>query len=75
MEEAKKAVPELPGLVEGQAPSVGFDPGESWMEFSLNLTVKRFVDQYGVRTRCGSASSRGSPGKGSRSRSPRGPSM
>jgi small-conductance mechanosensitive channel len=49
MEEAKKAVAELPGLVEGQEPSVGFDPGESWVEYGLNLTVKRFVDRYDVQ--------------------------
>lgn len=49
MEEAQKAVTELPGLVEGQKPSVGFNPGESWVEFSLNFTVKRFVDQYAVQ--------------------------
>ncbi len=50
MEEAQKAVQELPGLVEGQAPSVSFNPGESWMEVSLNFTVKRFVDQYAVQS-------------------------
>jgi small-conductance mechanosensitive channel len=49
MEEAQKAVLELPGLVEGQKPSVGLNPGESWVEVSLNFTVKRFVDQYAVR--------------------------
>ncbi len=49
MEEAQKAVLELPGLVEGQEPSIGFNPGESWVEFSLNFTVKRFVDQYAVQ--------------------------
>lgn len=49
MEEARKAVEELPGLVKDQAPSVAFNPAESWMEVSLNLTVKRFVDQYAVQ--------------------------
>jgi small-conductance mechanosensitive channel len=49
MEEAQKAVSDLPGLVEGQQPSVAFNPGESWAEFSLDFTVKRFVDQYAVK--------------------------
>jgi small-conductance mechanosensitive channel len=49
VEEAQKAVSDLPGLVEGQKPSVAFNPGESWVEFSLNFTVKRFVDQYAVQ--------------------------
>jgi small-conductance mechanosensitive channel len=49
MEEAQKAVSDLPGLVEGQKPSVAFNPVESWVEFSLNFTVKRFVDQYAVQ--------------------------
>ncbi len=49
MEEARKAVPELPGLVKDQAPSVAFNPAESWVEFSLNFRVKRFVDQYAVQ--------------------------
>ncbi len=50
VEEAKKAASELPGLVEGQAPSVSFDSAESWVECSLNLSVKRFIDQYGVKS-------------------------
>ncbi len=49
MDEARRAVLELPGLVEDQAPSVGFNQGDSWMEVSLNFEVKRFVDQYSVQ--------------------------
>jgi small-conductance mechanosensitive channel len=49
MEVAEKAVAELPGLVEGQKPSVSFNPGESWVEYGLNLTVRGFVDQYDVQ--------------------------
>ena len=50
VEEAKKAAAELPGLAEGQTPSVSFDFAESWVECSLNLSVKRFIDQDGVKS-------------------------
>jgi small-conductance mechanosensitive channel len=50
MEEAMKAAAELPGMVEGQKPSVSFDFGESWVECSLNISVRRFIDQYGVKS-------------------------
>ncbi len=49
MEEAKKAVAELPGLVKDKEPSVAFAPGESSLDFTLAFTVRRFVDQYGVQ--------------------------
>jgi small-conductance mechanosensitive channel len=48
-DEAKKAVEELPGLVRNQEPVVSFTPGESWVDFSIGFTVKKFVDQYGVQ--------------------------
>jgi small-conductance mechanosensitive channel len=50
VEEAIKAAAELPGLVEGQKPSVDFDFAESWVECSLNLSVRRFIDQAGVKS-------------------------
>jgi len=50
LDEAKRAVAELPGLVEGQEPSVTFDEAESWVECSIGLSVKRFADQYVVRS-------------------------
>ncbi len=50
VEEAIKAAAELPGLAEGQKPSVSFDFAESWVECSLNLSVRRFIDQYGVKS-------------------------
>lgn len=49
IEEARRAVAEVSGLVEGQEPSVGFSPGESWIEYNVAFTVKQFVDQYSVQ--------------------------
>lgn len=47
--EAVKAVQEITGLVENQEPAVTFNPGESWMEFTIGFTVKQFTDQYNVQ--------------------------
>jgi small-conductance mechanosensitive channel len=49
LEEAGKAISELPGLVQDQQPSVSFAPGENTLDFTLGFTVKTFVDQYGVQ--------------------------
>ena len=49
MEEGKKAVSEVPGLVEGQVPLVAFNPLESWVEFGLSFSVRGFLDQYSVQ--------------------------
>lgn len=48
-EEARKAVTEVPGVVETQQPSVSFTPGESSLDFTLGFTVKQFSDQYSVQ--------------------------
>jgi small-conductance mechanosensitive channel len=48
-EESEAALPDLPGVVDGQGPSISFNFGESSLDFSLDLDVKEFVDQYRVR--------------------------
>ncbi|RPJ81319.1 MAG: mechanosensitive ion channel family protein, partial [Acidobacteria bacterium] len=51
LEEARAALPEIPGLLAEPAPSVMFDPGfgDSGLGFTLNCHVREFVDQYAVR--------------------------
>ena len=51
VEEARRAVGEVPGLLAEPAPSVRFDPGfgDSSLGFTLNCQVAEFVDQYLVR--------------------------
>jgi small-conductance mechanosensitive channel len=48
VEEAKKAIGQIPGLVEDFEPFVRFIPGygESSLDFTLICQVKEFVDQY-----------------------------
>ncbi|MBI3814236.1 MAG: mechanosensitive ion channel [Nitrospinae bacterium] len=51
VEEAKKAVGEVPGLLKDPEPAVRFIPGfgESSLDFTLVCQVKEFVDQYPVQ--------------------------
>jgi len=51
VEEAKKAVGEVPGLLGDPEPFVRFIPGfgESSLDFTLICQVKEFVDQYPVQ--------------------------
>jgi small-conductance mechanosensitive channel len=48
---AKKAQPEVPGMLGDPAPSVAFDPGfgESSLGFTLSFQVSEFAKQFGVR--------------------------
>ncbi|MEK6591347.1 MAG: mechanosensitive ion channel domain-containing protein, partial [Nitrospinota bacterium] len=51
VEEAKKAVGEVPGLLKDPEPFVRFIPGfgESSLDFTLICQIKEFVDQYLVQ--------------------------
>jgi len=51
VEEAKKAVGEIPGLIKDPEPFVRFIPGfgESSLDFTLICQVREFVDQYLVQ--------------------------
>ncbi|MBI3599428.1 MAG: mechanosensitive ion channel [Nitrospinae bacterium] len=51
VEEAKKAIGEVPGLLKDPEPAVRFIPGfgESSLDFTLVCQVKEFVDQYPVQ--------------------------
>ncbi len=51
MEEARKGVGEIPGLLGEPAPAVRFIPGfgNSSLDFTLNYQVSEFVDQYLVQ--------------------------
>ena len=51
LEEAKKALGEIPGLLENPEPFVRFSPGfgENSLDFTLNCQVAEFGDQYLVQ--------------------------
>jgi small-conductance mechanosensitive channel len=51
VEEAKKAVGEVPGLLGDPGPQVRFIPGfgESSLDFTLVCQVAEFTDQYAVQ--------------------------
>jgi small-conductance mechanosensitive channel len=51
LEVARKAAPEIPGMLAEPEPSVAFDPGfgESSLGFTLNFYVVEFASQFGVR--------------------------
>lgn len=49
VEEARRILRDLPGVVADQEPSVTFGTGDSFIEFTLSVQVHRFIEQSGVQ--------------------------